>query len=265
MSNLLSATKSLVHSIWNQPQDESDDKTVGQCVKAIRDNVDSSDPIHSPDPIALVSVFATMLYGLVPKNIIQRCKEQIYEMICELAGAVKSGPGQLSTWSRKRCVEEMDPAFWQLYLRHGFDSPSSITLYSMFSPLQSKAYKPSRNYPVLPQSLPAFIRLIKSNTTSAAFSLLIMYSIRSRTLVDHPDSFDNLFGRISESEKPSYDIGKLTISSLCLLQPDQNSQGTSLCQTYFQQQSHLSIPSGNSRKTHRMAERLENVSTRFGA
>ena len=193
-----------------------------------------------------------MLHGLVPKNIIQRREEQISEVVCELAGAVKSGPGQLSTKSHKRCVEEIDPAFWDLYLRRGFDSPSTITIYSVFPPLQSKAYKPWKNYPVSPQSLPAFIHLIKSNTTSAAFSLLVMYSIRNRTLTDHPDSFDNLFRCIFESEKPSHGIGNFTISSLCPLQPDQNSQETNSYQTYSQQQNHSFIPSGINRKTSRM-------------
>ena len=167
-------------------------------------------------------LFRSMLYGLVPKQVAQRFQDELYNVVCELAKIAKGADGQLSTWSRKRCVEEIDPAFWGLYLRHGFEFPSSIPLYLVFYSLQFKAYRPSRllstilrgpKFPIPSPSLPIFIRLIQTNPTSAAFSLLTMYSIRHRTLADYPDSFENLFRGLSDSDKLSHGIGKLTIPS----------------------------------------------------
>ena len=150
---------------------------------------------------------------MIGEEIVQRFEDGIYEVVCELVKIVLSADGQLSTWSRKRCVEEIDPAFWGLYIRHGCDSPSSATLYLWFATIHSEAYNPVRNRPISSQSLPTFIRLIQENPTSAAFSLLTMYSIRHRTLADHPDSFNDLLPSLSDSERVSRGIGKLTISS----------------------------------------------------
>ena len=130
----------------------------------------------------------------------------MYEVVCELVKIVKDVDGQLLTKTHKRCVEEIDPAFWGLYLRHGFDSPASIPIYHRLAPLHSKTYNPLTSH------------LIKANPTSTAFPFLIMYSIRHRTLTDHPDSFDDLFPRLDESEKISHDIGKHKIPSPSPLQ-----------------------------------------------
>ena len=130
----------------------------------------------------------------------------MYEVVCELVKIVKDVDGQLLTKTHKRCVEEIDPAFWGLYLRHGFDSPASIPIYHRLAPLHSKTYNPLTSH------------LIKANPTSTAFPFLIMYSIRHRTLTDHPDSFDDLFPRFEDSEKISGDIGKPKIPSPSPLQ-----------------------------------------------
>ena len=205
--------KSLIPSIWNRVQDWQGDKRIKEYVEAIQDHADQSDPILSRDPIAFISVFATVLFGLVPKEVVQRFEDDIYEVVCELVKIVLGAHGQLSTWSRKRCVEEIDPAFWGLYLQHGFDSPSSATHYLGFATIHSEAYNPSTNRLISSRSLSTFIRLVQENPTSAAFSLLTMYSIRHRTLADYPDSFDNLLQGLSDSERVSHGIGKLTIPS----------------------------------------------------
>ena len=141
-------------------------------------------------------------------------------MVCELAKIAKGADGQLSTWSRKRCVAEIDPAFWGLYHRHGSDSPSSASLYLWFATIHSEAYNPAsvQNRPISFRSLPTFIRLIQENTTSAAFSFLTLYSIRHRTLTDYPDSFKQLFRELSDSDRQSHGIGKLTFPSPSPLQ-----------------------------------------------
>ena len=179
----------------------------------IQAKADSSDPVRSPDPIAFVSVFAAVLCGLVPKDVVQRSQDELYEVVCELVKITKGADGQLSTESRKRCVESIDLSFWELYLRHGLESPSSGPLCLVFSLLHPKTYNPFRDWPISSQFLPTFIRLIQGNPTSAAFSLLTMYSIRHRALKDHPDSFGNLFEELSESERNTHDIGTLSIPS----------------------------------------------------
>ena len=105
LSNLLTATKSLIRSIWNQPQDESDDRKIRECVKAIRADADESDPVRSPDPIAFIYVFARVLWGLVPEDVVQRRKDEIYEVMSELAGIVGEEDGSSWTYSRKECLE----------------------------------------------------------------------------------------------------------------------------------------------------------------
>ena len=91
------------------------------------------------------------------------------------------------------------------------------TLYFGCVRSQYGAYAPG-DYAISYHSLSAFIHLIHANPTSAAFSFLTMYSIRHRTLTDHPDSFDTLFYLLSDSEKHSHGIGKLTIPSPSPLQ-----------------------------------------------
>ena len=142
------------------------------------------------------------------------CEEGIYEVLCEMAWIVKGVDRPLTSTSRERCVEEIDPAFWELYIRRGFESSASSTpLYLVFALRQAKVYKPSTNWPISPQSFPAFIHLIQANTTSASFSILIIYSIRHHTLIDHPDFFNHLFQRLPDSGRHSHGIGKFTIPS----------------------------------------------------
>ena len=130
---------------------------------------------------------------------------------------------------------------------------------------QSKTYTPGLGDQVIPShTLTAFIHLIRADPTSAAFSFLTMYSIRHRTLTDHPGSFDDLVPLLSNSEKLSHGIGKLTIPSPSPLQLIKHSQGTDSYRTYSQQQNPSSIPSWTNRKPSRMTGRLENVSKRFG-
>ena len=184
----------------------------------IRAKANKSDPVRSPDPIAFISVFAAVLHDLVPSDVSQRFLDEIYKVMCELVEIAKGADWPLSTRSRKRCVEEIDPAFWELYLRRGFESPCSVPLYLFFAPLQYKAYKPLKNYPISYQSLRASIRLIQANPASAGFSFLTMYSIRHHTLNDNTDSFDVLFPSLNESERALHGIGKLRIPSLYPLQ-----------------------------------------------
>ena len=117
--NLLIATKSLIHSIWDQPQAESDDSKIGECVEAIQANADSSDPVRSPDPIAFIYVFAIVLDWLVPEDVVWRHKDEIYEVMGELSEIVIR-EDDVSSWrySREECVERASRHFWKLNLRY---------------------------------------------------------------------------------------------------------------------------------------------------
>ena len=80
-------------------------------MEAIRDNADEFDPVRSPDPIAFIYVFAEVLGGLVPKDVVRRRKDEIYEVMGELAGIVEEEDG--SSWlnSRKGCLKYACIAF----------------------------------------------------------------------------------------------------------------------------------------------------------
>ena len=68
----------------------------------IRANADESDPVRSPDPIAFIYVFSIVLDCLVPEDVVRRRKDEIYEVMDELAGIVVKFDG--SSWSQS-CSE----------------------------------------------------------------------------------------------------------------------------------------------------------------
>ena len=128
----------------------------------------------------------------------------------------------------------------------------------------SDPYGLNTHYTTLQAMITPFTHLIQAGPIPAAFPFLTMYSIRHRTLADRPNSFNHLFLGLSEPEKHSHGIGKLTIPSPSPLQLIKHSQGTNSYRTYSQQQNPSSIPSGTNRTPSRMTGRLENVSKRFG-
>ena len=73
-------------------------------MKAIRANADSSDPVCSRDPIAFISVFALVLWALVPGDVVWRRKDEIYEVMGELAGIVVEENGSPWLDSRQKCL-----------------------------------------------------------------------------------------------------------------------------------------------------------------
>ena len=76
--------------------------------------------------------------------------------------------------------------------------------------LQSKAYTPC-DYVLPSRSLFVYIRLIQANPVSAAFSLLAMYSIRCRALVDYPGVFEPLFPWLSNAETRCHSKGTFIV------------------------------------------------------
>ena len=203
--------------IWDQPQDESYDRKIAECVEVIRTNADVSDPTLSPDPIAFIDVLAIVLDEIVPVDVIEGHRDDIHKVMCSLRGIIIGLDGALGSVSRRECVRRISGRFWSLYIRQEFDSPSSASLYLGYTLLQSKAYTP-KDIVIPAPCLPAIIQLIQQGSTSAALSFLILYSIRYRTIEDYPDSLDLLFAELSELEKRSHSISKLTASSPSPLQ-----------------------------------------------
>ena len=119
LSNLLTATKSLIHSIWNQPQDESDDIKISECVEAIQANAHKSDPVRSPDPISFINVFAIVLINLVPRDIVRRRKDEIHDVMGELAEIIVKFDGSSWSQSRSECVRSTYRFIQILDLQHG--------------------------------------------------------------------------------------------------------------------------------------------------
>ena len=82
------------------------------------------------------------------------------------------------------------------------------TLYPVFVHLRPKLRTLEAPVVISPSSLPTFIHLMRANPTSAAFSFLVMYAIRHRTLIDQPETFESIFLGLTYSERLSHDIGK---------------------------------------------------------
>ena len=75
-----------------------------------------------------------------------------------------------------------------LYFDSQHHSSFFATLYFGMTHLQSQAFV-SNSFLIPPHSIAAFVRLTQTNNSLAALSLLTMYSIRHRTLTDHPNIF----------------------------------------------------------------------------
>ena len=74
-------------------------------MEAIRSNADESDPVRSPDPIAFIYVFATVLSFLAPLDVAGRRQDEIYKVMDELAGIVGAEDGSSWPYPRRRCVQ----------------------------------------------------------------------------------------------------------------------------------------------------------------
>ena len=103
--NLLTATKSLVRSIWKQIRDESNDKETSEFLTALRTNAHSSQSAYPREPIALVYLFTRTLDGLVPKYIVEKNKDDIYEVMDELSSIITEFNGASSSYSQRKCAE----------------------------------------------------------------------------------------------------------------------------------------------------------------
>ena len=134
LSNLLIAVRSLIHSIWDELRDGSNNGKIVQCVEAIRHDADGSDPICSPDPIAFMSVFAEILYGIVPRDVARKHEGELYRVMGGLASVVTVA--HVSDWpkSRKLRVGWTLGLFWSMGLKDQKLLPKLAVLQSSLYP-----------------------------------------------------------------------------------------------------------------------------------
>ena len=102
-----------------------------------------------------------------------------------------------------------------VYFGGDLDPSSFLMMYSSLVGSHVKSYTLRTELrdsvsPIPSQSLDAFTILILTNTNSAAFSLLTMYAIRHRTMVDCPNDFYRLFQRPTHTVMHSHTIGKIS-------------------------------------------------------
>ena len=91
--NILTATKFLVHSLWDRTQADLGGRNIGECVKAIRGNADLADPIRSPDPVAFIYIVAWLMHDLVPEDVIRRHEDDISEAMGGLVQIITDSNG----------------------------------------------------------------------------------------------------------------------------------------------------------------------------
>lgn len=106
-----------MHLIWDQPQDESYDNGIRECVETIRTNADESDPVRSPDLISFIYAFAYVLWGLVPGEVVQTHRDQIFEVMGDLAGFLIEPSGEDCLETREACVHTTRLYFYTIDLR----------------------------------------------------------------------------------------------------------------------------------------------------
>ena len=117
--NILTATKFLVHSLWDRTQADLGGRNIGECVKAIRGNADLADPIRSPDPVAFIYIVAWLMHDLVPEDVIRRHEDDISEAMGGLVQIITDLDGSAWSHSRRECVGWIYHCLQSLHLEHG--------------------------------------------------------------------------------------------------------------------------------------------------
>ena len=69
--------------------------------------------------MAFINVFAMVLVGLVPRDIVLRRKDEIHDVMGELAGIIVKFDGSSWSHSRSLCVWSMYDFIQRLDLQHG--------------------------------------------------------------------------------------------------------------------------------------------------
>ena len=95
-------------------------------MNAIRDN--ESDPVHSPDPIAFIYVFARVLGGLVPSGAVATRKGDIYGVMNELGKIVTHSNTKKQSHSRRECINWICALFSFLHLDNQNRNRALVTL-----------------------------------------------------------------------------------------------------------------------------------------
>ena len=88
-------------------------------------------------------------------------------------------------------------------------SPYFSVLYRGLTCTLPNCYLPDANHPIPSTFLPSFIRLLYEDPVPATFSILVMYSVRSRSLNKYTEVYDSLFYPPFYDSLQAYGIGKL--------------------------------------------------------
>ncbi|KAK7684417.1 hypothetical protein QCA50_012364 [Cerrena zonata] len=102
--NLIAATRALVDSLWDKTEPESDIKKIVNCITQIKQNARWSGFAIPLDPVPLLDVFSTILWGLIPEPVIERHHATICEVNDELVELLKDLGETSWTYSHKQCV-----------------------------------------------------------------------------------------------------------------------------------------------------------------
>ena len=89
---------------------------------------------RSPDPIAFISVFVRVLFALVPSDVVRRRKDEIYEVMGELAGIIVEEDGSSWPYSRKQSVELASRHFWAVNLESHDPVPKLVEIVHTWDP-----------------------------------------------------------------------------------------------------------------------------------
>ncbi|KAK7684418.1 hypothetical protein QCA50_012365 [Cerrena zonata] len=122
--------------------------------------------------------------------------------------------GMMKEMSRVILAEIGDKEQWSMHLGEDSDLSYFPKLCFSLTLALSGTYNSASGFPISSTHLPTFIRLIREGPTSAAFSILTMYSVRHHTLMKHPEKYDGLFPTLSDIEKQNYGIGDQFVSNL---------------------------------------------------
>ncbi|KAK7684421.1 hypothetical protein QCA50_012368 [Cerrena zonata] len=102
--NVVAATRTIIHFLWNRPHSESDVEKIIDCITTIRSEAGNPDSTLPLDPIALTYVFAIIIRSLSPASVVRNHRDDIFEVMSELAEIIDITDHSTWSYSRRRCV-----------------------------------------------------------------------------------------------------------------------------------------------------------------
>ena len=98
------AARCVICCLWKDASIQTNDSETSAYIDGIRDDLDESDPIATPDIVAFIDVLATILHTLVPHSVRERHKADVLEVMDDLAVVLSGFDRSLLTYSRQRSL-----------------------------------------------------------------------------------------------------------------------------------------------------------------